>query len=172
MPEIRNLKGEVVKIVPEPGEGRLRLSGSTWFLIIGLILVNLGFFVKFDFLLSALRVFDIRLWPWEVFVLVPLIAAFFYQCWRIHRNWEYYDEDEERHAKNFIGFGATVLVILLFVFILLMTGRFSLFFRPVTNMFSRGIFSLAALWRSALVVVVLVPFIYFGKEWICGFWDE
>ena len=45
MPEIRNLKGEVVKIGPEPGEGRLRLSGSTWFLIIGLILVNLGFFV-------------------------------------------------------------------------------------------------------------------------------
>ena len=172
MPEIRNLKGEIIKIEPDDGGKYLHFSASVWFLIIGIILVSLGLFVDLNFVLSILRIFDFRLWPWEVFVLVPLVAVFFYQCWRIYRNWEYYDEDEERHAKNFIGFGVTVLVILLFVFILLLTGRFFLFFRPVTNMFSRGIFSLAALWRSALVVAALVPFIYFGKEWICGFWDE
>ncbi len=172
MREIRNLKGEVVKTVPDGGEGRFRLSVSTWFLILGLVLINAGLFVKVDFVLSAFKIFDIRLWPWEVFVLVPLLAAFLYQCARIYKNWEYYDETEERHAKHFIGFGITVFVILLFVFILLMSGRFSLFFRPVTNMFSRGTFSMAALWRSALVIAALVPLIHFGKEWICGFWDE
>lgn len=172
MPEIRNLKGEIVKTEPDDGGRCFYLSYSSWFLILGLVLVNLGLFVKLDFVLSALKIFDVRIWPWEVFVLVPLTATFLYQCKRIYKNWKYYDNDEKRHAKNFIGFGATVLVVLLFVFILLMSGRFFLFFRPVTNLFSRGTFSLAALWRSALVVMTLVPLIYFGKEWIFGFWDE
>lgn len=172
MREVKNLKGEVVKVEPEYGEKWWHLSGSTWFLIAGLLLLNIGFFVKIDLLLSILRLLDIRIWPWEVLVLVPVLAGFLLWCVHLCRNWEDYDDDERRHHRNFIGFGITVTVVLLFLLILSMSGRFFLFFRPVTNLFSRGMVSMAAVWRSALIVVPLVPLIYFGKEWICGFWDE
>ncbi len=169
MREIKNFKGEIVKIESSYGDKWWHPSGSTWFLISGLVL---GIFANLSFSPSILNILDPRCWPWEIFVLIPLLAAFLYQCGRIYRNWEYYDEDEEKHAKNFVWLGVTVLLSLLFVCVLTMTGRFFLFFRPLTEMFTRGVFSLAAIWRAVPIVVLSVPLLYFGKEWICGFWNK
>ncbi|MGI5832188.1 MAG: hypothetical protein ACOX6D_06605 [Thermoguttaceae bacterium] len=174
MKEIKNFKGEIVKVESSDGENWWRLSSSAWLwlLISGLILFNIGCFVKPSLIDSLLHFLDMRLWPWELFVIILVGAGFSFQCWRICRDYDEYYDYEKKHARNFIAFGVTVLVILLFLLFLSMTGRFFLFFRPIGNWFVRGHYTLQAVGRSALVVVSLIPLIYFGKEWICGFWDE
>ncbi|MGI5832202.1 MAG: hypothetical protein ACOX6D_06680 [Thermoguttaceae bacterium] len=172
MKEIRNFRGEIVRVESEYGEKWWHLSASTWGFLLGLGFLLLGFFMPTSVLVAVLRVFDVRIWTWEHFVLFSVIAGYLFVCWGLYRNWSEYDEDEERHAKNFILFGATVVVILLFLLILSIVGRFHLFFRPVVDLFARGRVTLAALWRTALIVVSVVPLIHFGKEWILGFWDD
>ena len=172
MKEIRNLKGEVVKIDRSDEKRPLRLSGSSWLLISGLILLGAGCFVKLPLIESVIHLCDVRLWPWELFVIIAAAAGLSFPYWRIYRDREDYDDYDKKHAKNFIAFSITVMVILLFLLILSMSGRFFLFFRPIVNWFVRGHYTLQAVWRSVLIIVPLVPLIYFGKEWICGFWDE
>ena len=172
MKEIRNLKGEVVRTETSYGDRWWHLSASTWSLLFGAVLLVIGYSVSSESLGAASRIFDVRRWPHELFFLVPAIAAYLFWCWRISRNWFEYDEDERRHALNFIGFGAALMLIVSFLLLLSMTGRFFLFFRPLTDMFARGVFSLAAVWRALPFVALSVPLIYFGKEWICGFWDD
>ncbi|MGI5831647.1 MAG: hypothetical protein ACOX6D_03835 [Thermoguttaceae bacterium] len=172
MKVIRNLKGEIVRVETSYGEKWWHLSASTWMLILGLLLLIVAGFVPSETLAAVPRVFNIKLWPWELVVLIPTIACYSFGCWRIYRDRGEHDEVERKHAKNFIGFGATAVVILLCLLILSVTGRFFLFFRPVVDLFARGRLTFAAFWRLALIVVSVVPLIHFGKEWVCGFWDD
>ncbi len=172
MKEIRNLKGEIVRVETSYGDRWWHFSSSTLSLAFGVILLIVGSLVSAESLVAAFRAFNVRLWPYELFILIPVIAGYLFACWRICRNWYDYDEDEKKHALNFIGFGTAFAFIVSSLLILSMTGRFFLFFRPLTDMLTRGVFSLAAVWRAALAVVLSVPLIYFGKEWVCGFWDE
>lgn len=172
MKEIKNLKGETVRVEPSEDNTRWRLSVSTWILLAGLIFFNIGCFVRPMFLDGVLQALDVRLWPWEVILFLFVIAGILFQCGRIRRGWSDYYDYEKKHAWNFIALSVTVLILLVFLFTLSLTGRFFLFFRPVVNWFARGHYTLSAVGRSALIVISLVPLIYFGKEWICGFWDE
>ena len=172
MKEIRNLKGEVVRTETSYGDRWWHFSDSTWSLVSGAVLLIIGCSVSSESFVAALRIFDVRLWPYELFVLIPVVAGYLFWCWRICRNWFDYDGDGKKHALNFVGFGAAFTVIISFLLLLSMTGRFFLFFRPLTDMLTRGVFSMAAVWRAVPVVVLSVPLIYFGKEWICGFWND
>ena len=172
MKEIKNLKGEIVKVDDSDEERWWQLSASTWLLILGLILLNVGCFVKPTLLDSMIQLLDVRLWHWECVVSLFFLAGILFQFWRIRRDWNDYYDYEKKHAWGFIGFGVTVMIILLFFMILSATGRLSLFFRPIGNWFGFGQYTNAALFRSMILIVGLVPLIYFGKEWILGFWDE
>lgn len=172
MNEIKNLKGEVVKTESPENAPWWRLSASTWLLLAGLVLFNVGCFMKPTILDAVLHFFDIRLWPWEILTLLLVAAAVSFQCWRIRRDWSEYYDYEKKHARSFIALSVTILLILCCLFALSLTGRFALFFRPMVNWFVRGHYTLSAVGRSVLVVAALVPLLYFGKEWIFGFWDE
>lgn len=172
MKEIRNFKGEVVQREVSYGDRWWHWSREVWGCVFGLLFLLLGVFVPYQSVLVIQRFLNPRLWSWEHFTLLAATAGYLFCCWSIYRNWENYSGAEERRAKNFIIFGVTALVILYFLLILSIAGRFGLFFRPLGQMFARGRFSLAAVWRLALIVVACVPLIHFGKEWILGFWEE
>ena len=172
MTEIKNAEGqELRKDVPQE-EKWWRISFSTWLLIGGLILLNIGCFVQSSTLDKLLPALDVRHWPWEVFVLLLVFAISVWQYRRFYRSWSDYYDHERKHARNFIGLSVTVLAILLFLTILSVSGRFFVFFRPVTYLFTVGKFSIAGFLRGILMVVMAVPLIYYAKEWIVGFWDE
>ncbi|MBO7726739.1 MAG: hypothetical protein J6S40_09780 [Thermoguttaceae bacterium] len=172
MKEIRNFKGEVVRTENSSGGGLRALSGEVWFVFLGLLLLGIGCFLPVKAMSVFLRFFDVRIWTWQHLLLAAVAASYAVGCWHIWRSWDDYDEDEKRHAMSFVWFGLTVVVIVAFLVILALSGRFALFFRPMVGMFSTGRFSLAGIGRLALLIVPLVPLIHFGKEWILGFWNE
>ncbi len=172
MREIRNFKGEVVRTETSYGDRWWHFSESTWSLLFGAVLLIIGCSISSETLGAVSRIFDVRLWRFGLLVLIPVVFGYLFGCWRICRNWFDYDEDEKKHALNFVGFGTSFAVIVFFLLFLSMTGRFFLFFRPLTDMLTRGVFSMAAVWRAVPIVVLSVPLIYFGKEWFCGFWND
>lgn len=172
MGEIRNFKGEVVRIESSSGDRCRHFFAENWVVILGVLFLLLGFSVPAQAVTPVLQFFDIRTWTWRHLLLVSLIVGYIVGCWQIFRNWNGYSDSEERRAKNFIGFGAALVVIFSFMLILSIVGRLSLFFRPVTAMFSSGRLSWAGFWRLSLTVVSFVPLFHFGKEWIMGFWEE
>ena len=171
MKVIRNFKGEIVQ-AERPAGRRFRLSAEVWGMLLGLLVMALGFSVPSRFMKEFLALFDVRFWSWPHLLLFSALICYAVGCWHIYRNWEDYDDNEQRHAKNFVAFGVTVIVIVLFLVILFLSGRFFLFFRPLATMFSTGRFSLAGIGRLALIVVFLIPLIHFGKEWIVGFGEK
>lgn len=172
MREIRNFKGEVVRVENETDDRWWHIPREVMLVVLGSLFYLLGLNEPAKAVRSILRFFDIRDWTWRHLLLVSVTAGFLFSCWRIKRNWEDYSYAEEKRAKNYIGFGATLTIILSFLLILSIFGRFSLFFRPVVDMFSGGRFSLSGLWRLALIVASSVPLIHFGKEWILGLWEK
>ncbi len=172
MKEIRNFKGEIVKTEAAYGERWWHLSSETWMFLSGIVILTVTLLLPAAWFNAALHSLDVRVWTWRHFVLAAAAAGYAAGCWHIRRSWDGYDEDEKRHAMSFVWFGLTLIAILAFLVILSMTGRLALFFRPVAQMFSVGRFTLAAVWRLALLALASVPLIHFGKEWILGFWNE
>ena len=172
MREIRNLKGEIVRIESRSSGWWHKLPCEVWFVLLGLILLAFGYAVPAKAMSVFLHFFDLRVWTWLHLLLFTTVASYAVGCWLVWRNWDDYDEDEEHRAMNFVWFGLTVVIVVAFLIILTLSGRFFLFFRPMVGMLSNGRFSLAGFGRLALLVAPLVPLIYFGKEWILGFWDE
>ena len=140
--------------------------------LFGLLFLFLGFCVPYQAVRTVQRFLNPCQWSWEHFTPFATTAGYLFCCWSIYRNWYDYGDAKERRAKNLIIFGITALMILYFLLILSIAGRFGLFFRPLGQMFAHGRFSLAAVWRLALIVITCVPFIHFGKEWILGVWKE
>jgi len=66
-PEIRNLKGEIV-LDRDPDEKWYQLSASTWLLIGGLLLFNIGCFLSPGLIDDIFRLLDVRLWKWWYFL--------------------------------------------------------------------------------------------------------
>ena len=172
MKVIRNLKGEVVRTENENSDRWWRIPREVMLVVLGSFFYLFGRYGPEQTVMPILRFFDIRDWTWRHLLLVSVAAGFLFSCWWIKRNWDDYSYTEEKRAKNYIGFGATATAILSFLLILSVTGRFSLFFRPVIAMFSSGRFSSSGLWRLALIVASSGPLIYFGKEWVLSFWEE
>ena len=126
MKEIRNLKGEIVKTEAAYGERWWHLSFESWILLCGIAILAATFFLPIAWFNAAFHFFDIRDWTWRHLLLVVAVAAYAVGCWHIWRSWENYDEDEEHRARSFIFFGLTALVIVFFLVILSLTGRYSI----------------------------------------------
>ena len=169
---IRNFKGEAVQTEHATGGFWRWIPGEMWGGGFGLLFLLLGHFVPEEVAMSILHFFDIRLWAWEHILLMVFITSYVVGCWHIRQSWDYYDEDEKRHAISFICFGLTVVIVVVCLVILFLSNRFVLFFRPMIQMFSAGRFSLTGFWRLAIIITSSVLLVHFGKEWILGFYDK
>lgn len=168
MNEIRNFKGEVVGDDVQ-SRGWWRLSPSTGLLIIGLVLLNVGCFVDAGLIDRAFRAFDVRLWPWWYFVCLAILVIFSIRWGLIRRDFDDYDEFEQEEAKRFVRLSVFLTVL---VGLILILHGFNLLWRftePLKHWFGYGTFSKMGAVSFGLVIAILIPLIYFVKEWFVTF---
>ncbi|MDR1382369.1 MAG: hypothetical protein LBJ67_00770 [Planctomycetaceae bacterium] len=67
-------------------KNRFWLSGSTWLLICGLLLLNLKYFLQSKFSVSVLYLFDVRLCPWWYFLCLAVLIVLSVRWFLILRN--------------------------------------------------------------------------------------
>ena len=167
-PEIRNLKGEIVSD-RDPDERWYHLSASTWLLIGGLILFNIGCFLSPTLIDDIFRLLDVRLWKWWYLLFLAIFVAFTVKWFLIYRNWEDYDELEAEAARRFTSMAVAITIVMAILVLFNMTFLFGFFYHPLTRWLGYGDFTWIALLSFTLIVGAIVPVIYFIKEWAVTF---
>ena len=166
-PEIRNLKGEVIQ---DPDEEKwYQLSASTWLLIGGLILFNIGCFLSPNLIDDVFRLLDVRLWPWWYFICLTLLIAFSVKWFFISRNWEDYDDLETEAARRFTRMAIVITIVMVTLILLNVTHLFSFLYHPLTRWLGYGEFTWLAFFSFTLLLCVVGPIVYFVKEWLVTF---
>jgi hypothetical protein len=167
-PEVRNLKGEIVSD-RDPDEKWYRLSASTWLLISGLIIFNVGCFLSPNLIDDIVRLLDVRLWPWWYVLCLAIFVVFTIKWFFIYRNREDYDELQTEAAKRFTRMAVAISIVMAIFVLLNATHLFGLFYYPLERWLGYGAFSWMALLSFVLIFCVIVPVIYFVKEWLVTF---
>jgi len=166
-PEIRNLKGEIIH---DPDEEKwFQLSASTWLLIGGLILFNVGCFLSPNLIDNIFRLLDIRLWPWWYLLFLAIFVAFTVKWFFIYRNWEDYDELDTEAAKRFTRMAVSITVVMAILVLLNETNISHFFSEPLTRWLGYGDFTWFAFLSFFLIFCAIGPVVYFVKEWLVTF---
>lgn len=166
-PEIRNLKGEIIQ---DPDQEKwYQLSASTWLLIAGLILFNIGCFVNPGIIDQLFRLMDVRLWPWWYFPCLILLVAFSVKWFFIYRNWDDYDEMDTETARRFTRLAIAITIVMSILVLLNITHLYGFFYHPLTRWLGYGEFTWIALLSFMLIFCAIGPIVYFAKEWIATF---
>ena len=165
--EIRNLKGEIIQ--DPDNEKWYQLSASTWLLIGGLILFNIGCFLSPTLIDDIFRLLDVRLWPWWYLLFLAIIVAFTVKWFFIYRNMDDYDELETEAAKRFNRMAVSITVVMAILVLLNVTQLFGFFYYPLTRWLGVGEFTWVAVLSFILVFCTIVPIVYFVKEWLVTF---
>ena len=170
-PEIRNLKGEIVSD-RDPDEKWYQLSASTWLMIGGLVLFNVGCFLSPHLIDNIFRLLDVRLWPWWYLLFLAIIVAFSVKWFFIYRNWEDYDELEAEVSKRFTRMAVSITIVMAILVLLNATGLFNTFYYSLTRWLSVGEFTWIAFLSFILVACAIGPIVYFAKEWLVTFLNQ
>ena len=173
--EIRNLKGEIIQ---DPDDEKwYQLSTSTWLLIGGLILFNIGWFLGPSLIDSIFRLLDvrflldIRLWPWYYFGFLLIVATFSVRWYIIYRAFQddFDMPDNPDELKAFVLLTGTITAFLLTYVILEQTLALKYLLLQLWKWMTLGAFS----WSASLFFFgVLGSIGAFGaltKHWI-GTW--
>lgn len=165
--EVRNLKGEIIRD-SDLDERWYHLSVSTWLLIAGLILFNVGCFLKPAVIDSAFRMLDFRLWPWWYFVVAVIYIAFAVKWIRISKaaNDLIMDELDEEAARRFKAMSILVSLELAVLVLLHATGLGSMIGLPFYLWIKFGNFSLWAILTFFGAIALGTLTLYFVKEWL------
>ena len=169
--EVRNLKGEIVRTA-DNGEKWYELSSSTWLLIGGLLLFNVGCFVNPGIIDTLFRQLDVRLWPWWYFLFLVLLVAFSVKWFFIYQNWGDYDDMDAEAANRFNRMAISVCIVMAVLVLLNVMNLYGYFYFPLSRWLGYGEFSWMALLSFVLIFGAVVPIAYFFKEWIITFWSE
>ena len=167
---IRNLKGEIVDYV---GGGDTRpwwhLSTSTWLLIVGLVILNVGCFFDVTALDHLFHLLDVRQWPWWYFPLLLADIALIWRCAVVARRYSQYDKYERDEAKKFFRLAVFALI----VGTLLTVLRFFRFWWEMINAFrdwfTHGQFSNSALLFLLIALALLTLAVYLVVSWLTAF---
>jgi hypothetical protein len=167
-PEIRNLKGEIVSD-RDPDEKWYHLSASTWLLIGGLILFNVGCFLSPNLIDNIFRLLDVRLWSWWYVLFLAIFVAFTVKWFFIYRTREDYDELETEAAKRFNRMAVAVSIVMAVLVLLNATHLLYFFYYSLQRWLGYGDFNWIALLAFTLIVGAVVPIAWFVKEWVVTF---
>lgn len=173
--EIRNLKGDVVQSANEKDAAWWHLSSSTWFLIGGLILFNIGSFFNpliLNPVFAILRIFDVRFWSWYFVFNLLLLLGFSIKCYQFYMNWDDYDTLDKLNAKCFINMSVSILIVAFVILCIGNLGLFQTYYRELYLWFRFGTFTWTAGFAFSLIFLLFAPVFYFTKEWILSFWNE
>jgi hypothetical protein len=165
--EIRNLRGEIIQ---DPDEEKwYQLSTSTWFLIGGLILFNVGCFLSPNLIDNIFRLLDVRLWPWWYLLFLAVFVTFTVKWFFIYRNWEDYDELEAEAARRFTRMAVAISIDMAILVLLNATHLLNAFYYSLVRWLGYGDFNLLALLAFTLIIGAIVPVAWFVKEWLVTF---
>ena len=164
---IRNLKGEIVDYVGgSDTQPWWHLSTSTWLLIAGLVILNVGCFFDAAALDRLFRCLDVRQWPWWYFLIVLAAAALLCRCGFIAAHYSEYDKYERDEAKKFVRLtifalvvGILLIVLRFFNFWWEMLYAFKDWFAHGQSSKSAMLFFLIALTLAALAVYLVVSWL-------------
>ena len=162
--EIRNLKGEIVQDTDDEREW-YHFSASTWMLIGGLVLFNLGCFFGLDIIEGLFRLLDFRLWPWWYFAVLLVIAAFSIRWYLLFQAWDELDPVDSEVAAKFLRMSITMTAEMLLVVLLNATGFIHYFYYPISQWLAYGAYSHMAAFTFLLICAAIIATIYVVKEW-------
>ena len=165
--EIRNLKGEIVQDF-DPDERWYHLSASTWLLIGGLVLFNVGCFLKPSVVDSIFRLLDFRLWSWWYYVVALIYIAFAVKWIRIYMAANDFVSDElnEEADRRFKAMSIVVSLELALLVLLHATGLGTTIGLPFYFWIKFGNFSLWAILTFFGIIALGTLALYFLKEWL------
>jgi hypothetical protein len=170
-PEIRNLKGEIVSD-RDPDEKWCHLSASTWLLIGGLILFNVGCFLSPNLIDNIFRLLDVRLWPWWYVLFLAIFVVFTVKWFFIYRNRGDYDELEAEAAKRFNRMAIAVSIVMAVLVLLNATNLINFFYLSLQRWIGYGDFNWIALLAFTLIVGAVVPIAWYVKELLVTFVNQ
>ncbi|MDR2642158.1 MAG: hypothetical protein LBC74_05125 [Planctomycetaceae bacterium] len=149
-----------------------KFSLTTWQLIIGLVLLNIGCFLKptlLDTLLKSLfNVVDIRTWAWWYFICLIIVVGFSIRWYLLYQTYKNNDFDplSSEEAKWFCMLSGTITFLgIVFIFL----HRFSLLrwlFNPLYLWFGVGTVSFASLLLVISIFAVVGFLVFLICKWV------
>jgi len=166
-PEIRNLKGEIIQDPITKKSWRPDLM--MWLLIGGLILFNIGCFLRPNLIDDIFRLLDVRLWPWWYLLFLAVFVAFTVKWFFIYRNREDYDELAAEAARRFNRMAVAISIVMAILVLLNVTNLFHFFYYPLERWLGYGDSSWMALLSFTLILCAIIPVVWLVKEWLVTF---
>jgi hypothetical protein len=154
-----------------PNEPWWKFSITTWLFITGLVLLNIGCFLR-PFILDAVlqscfNLLDFRTWPWWYFLGLITVLGFsvrWFLLYQKHLNDEF-DLQSSEECKWFCWLSGTItllLIVLVFLHRLLWLPRF---YYPLYFWFGYGNFSFEALLIFATIFVIISVIAFLVWRW-------
>jgi len=165
------------KNVPKPSEKQLDAKGwqfgpTTWILVGGFLLLNVGCFLQpslLDSMLAGLsNLLDFRTWPWWYFLCLIIVLGFsvrWFLLYQTHVN-DDFDPQSREEAKWFCWLSGTITGLLTLLVVLHRIGVMRRMYHTFYLMFGQGHFSIWALFIFAGIFAVIGLFIFLTGKWI------
>ncbi len=147
-------------------------GSTTWLLVGGLLLLNVGCFLNpslLDAVMAGIfNLLDFRTWPWWYFLCLIAVMAFSVRWFSLYikKVNDEFDDLNQEEVKWFycLSFSATGLFAGLFV--LHRTGLLRMLYRQLTYMYVQGGLSFWSLLLGLIVVGIVCLFIWLIGKWI------
>lgn len=167
--EYRNLKGEI--FIDDDQEKWYQLDSSTWILLFGLTLFNVGCFLDPTLIDGLIHFLDLRFWPWWYFPIAIVYLLFAIQWIRIYLATlnDNLDEVDEEKAARFRPMSIIVTLDLGLIVVLHTSGLGWKLGRPFYLWSTYGTVSWVAVFTFFIILILIVVTIHYVKEWLVVF---
>ncbi|MDR1477979.1 MAG: hypothetical protein LBJ00_03465 [Planctomycetaceae bacterium] len=149
-----------------------KFGATTWLLVVGIVLLNIGCFSKLSildmFFGGIFNLFDFRTWAWWYFVIIVAVFVCSIRWYLLYQKYidDDFDPTSSEEAKCFcLLSGILTLLVVIFVFL----HRFSLlqyFYQPLYSWFGFGIVTFAAFLILILLLAIVGLVVYWAWRWI------
>ena len=168
--EVRNLKGEIVQ---EAGDDKrwYHFSATTWLLIGGLILFNVGCLFNTNIIDGIFWLFNFQHWAWWYFIVFPLIGIFvikwclLYMAWHDPETKDTLESEDVVAGWQFIRMSVTITFQVPIFVLLRETGVMQHMSESLELLLVLGSYNLFAMFTLLLICISAFITIYVVKEW-------
>lgn len=149
-----------------------KFGSTTWMLIGGLLLFNVGCFLQpslLDAVFAGLfNLIDFRTWPWWYFLCLITVLAFSVRWFLLYQKKinDDFDSQSLEEAVWFCRLTGAVTVVLAVLVVLHRTGLLRKAYYTLNTMFGYGAFSIWALLIFAVIFGLIGLFVYLVGKWL------
>ena len=156
----------------QPGKKWWQFSTTTWMLVGGLVLLNIGCFLQpslLDSMFAGLaNLLDFRTWPWWYFLCLIAVLAFSVRWFLLYQTYvnEGFDQLSAEEAKWFCWLSGTISGILALWVVLHRTGAMRPMYSQFWLMFGMGHFTIWALLIFGGIFGIVGLLVFLTGKWI------